>query len=46
MRKQQSVRFESEANEWLKMQAEKQHRSVSEIIRMIVEDAIKNKWGE
>lgn len=46
MRKQQSVRFESEANEWLKMQSERQRRSISEIIRMIVDDAMKNKWGE
>ena len=46
MRKQQSVRFEPAVNEWLEMQAQKQRRSIAEIIRMIVEEAIENKWGE
>lgn len=46
MRKQQSVRFEPVVNEWLQMQAQKQRRSIAEIIRMIVEEAMENKWGE
>ena len=46
MRKQQSVRFEPKVNEWLAAQAKKQKRAIAEIIRMIVDDAIENKWGE
>ncbi len=46
MRKQQSVRFEPKVNEWLRMLADKQRRSIAEIIRLIVEDAIASGWGE
>lgn len=46
MKQQRSVRFESEAAEWLEDQAKKQRRSVAEIIRMIVDYAKANGWGE
>ena len=46
MRKQQSVRFDDETNDWLKQQALQQRRSIAEIIRMIVEDARANGWGK
>ena len=44
MRKQQSVRFESDAMQWLLEKAAENRRSVAEIIRMIVADAMSNGW--
>lgn len=44
MKKQQSVRFESDAMRWLLEKATENKRSVAEIIRMIVADAMADNW--
>lgn len=46
MKKRQSVLFDDDAISWLEAQAKKQRRSVSEILRIIVEYARENGWGE
>lgn len=46
MRKRQSVLVDAKQNEWLQMQADRQRRSISEIIRMLIDDAMGKKWGE
>lgn len=46
MSKRQSVLVDARQEEWLRMQADKQRRSVSEIIRMLIDDAMAQRWGE
>ena len=46
MTKRQSVLLSDDLWEWIQTQARKQRRNISEIIRMIIEDAKENKWGE
>lgn len=46
MTKRQSVLLPEELWQWVQAQAKNQRRNVSEIIRMIIEDAQENKWGE
>ncbi len=46
MRKRQSVLVDAKQEEWLDAQAAKQRRSVSEIIRMLIDDAMAARWGE
>ncbi len=46
MSKRQSVLVDARQEEWLRMQAYKQRRSIAEIIRMLIDDAIAQRWGE